>query len=331
METITYLHFSIIGDAPKVANQLVKYGTDVWEGGGEYPDITPLYLAIANPRDTKNLDSALRIASSYALSRTCEYLLSRGADPNSLSRLGLAAIHLAVRKRPRWRNFVLLVEHLAMRNASYENIIWELMVASTAGVLLQFGANPNLRSATSRLHLCGQKCWCSPDCEHQGQTALHFACGGGQKMVVSLLLEHGADPKTADDAGYLPLFSALCQDQHDVALQLLQDDVNPANPTIVRLDQSTAFHVSCRFASVKIISLLLGRGADPNVTDRFGRTPLHELLGQSNWELEDRILEILALLDMAGAVAEVRAQGGMTARQIAAAHPFSSVREFFGI
>lgn len=329
METITYLHFSIIGDAPKVANQLVKYGTDVWEGGGDYPDITPLYLAIANPQGTKNLDSALRIASSYALSRICEYLLSRGADPNSLSRFGLAAIHLAVRKRPCWRNFVLLVEHLALRNASYENIIWELMVASTASVLLQFGADPNLRSATSRAHVCGPKCWCSPDCEHQGQTALHFACGGGQQKVVSLLLEHGADPKTADDAGYLPLFSALCQDQHDVALQLLRDDVNLPNPIIVQPHQSTALHVACRFASGEVISLLLKHGADPNVVDRFGRTPLHELLGQSNWELQDRTLEILPLLDAYGAMADTKAQGGMTARQIAAAHQFPSVRDFF--
>lgn len=329
METITYLHFSIIGDAPKVANQLVKYGTDVWEGGGDYPDITPLYLAIANPQGTKNLDSALRIASSYALSRTCEYLLSRGADPNSLSRFGLAAIHLAVRKRPCWRNFVLLAEHLALRNASYENIIWELMVASTALVLLQFGGDPNLRSATSRTHVCGPKCWCSPDCEHQGQTALHFASGGGQEKVVNLLLEHGADPNTADDAGYLPLFSALCQDQHDVALQLLRDDVNLPNPIIVQPHQSTALHVSCRFASGEVILLLLKRGADPNVVDRFGRTPLHELLGQSSWELEDRILEILPLLDIYGARADTKAQGGMTARQIAAAHQFSSVRDFF--
>lgn len=329
METITYLHFSIIGDAPKVANQLVKFGTDVWEGGGDYPDITPLYLAITNPQGTKNLDSALRIASSYALSRTCEYLLSRGADPNSLSRFGLAAIHLAVRKRPCWRNFVLLVEHLALRNASYENIIWELMVASTASVLLQFGADPNLRSTTSRAHVCGPKCWCSPDCEHQGQTALHFACGGGQEMVVSLLLEHGADPKTADDAGYLPLFSALCQDQHDVALQLLRDDVNLPNPVIVQPHQSTALHVACRFASGEVISLLLERGADPNVVDRFGRTPLYELLGQSNWELEDRVLKILPLLDAYGARGDTKAQEGMTPRQIVAAHPFSSVREFF--
>lgn len=330
MKPITYLHFSILGDAPKVANQLVKYGTDVWEGGGDYPDIMPLYLAIANPQGTKNLGAALRIASSYALSRTCEYLLSRGADPNCLSRFGLAAIHLAVRSRPRWRNFGLLVEHLAMRiGSNYENILWRSMLASTASALLRFGADPNLRSATSRVHVCGQKCWCSPDCEHQGQAVLHFACGSGQRSVVSLLLKHGADPKTADDDGYLPLFSALCQDHHDVALQLLQDDVNPANPIIVQPYQSTALHVSCRFASVEVVSLLLERGADPNVADRVGQTPLHELLGQGCWELQDRILEILPLLDTYGVVADVKVQGGMTARQIAAAHPFSSIREFF--
>lgn len=188
------------------------------------------------------------------------------------------------------------------------------MLASTASVLLRFGADPDLRSAASRVHVCGQKCWCSPDCEHQGQAVLHFACGSGQRRVVSLLLKDGADLKTTDDDGYLPLFSALCQDHHDVALQLLQDDVKPANPIIVQSYQNTALHVSCRFASVEVVSLLLERGVDPNVTDRFGQTPLHELLGQSCWELQGRILEILPLLDTYGAVADVKVRGGMTAR-----------------
>ena len=58
----------------------------------------PLYLAIAHP-DAKALDVPLSIACSYALPRTTEHLLARGADPNSLSRFGLAAIHLAVMKR----------------------------------------------------------------------------------------------------------------------------------------------------------------------------------------------------------------------------------------
>lgn len=327
IRTITYLHLAIIGDAPKVANHLVKYGTDVWEGGGDYPDITPLYLAIANPRGARNLDAALRIACSYALPKTCRYLLTRGADPNSLSRFGLAAIHLAVRSRLPWRNFEILAHLVHGREA--HSLGWETCLIQTVTVLLRFGANPNLGSDTPREHPCGHKCWLSPDCEHRGQAVLHYACSGAPKEVVSLLLQHGADPNTADDDGYLPLFSALCQDHNQVAMQLLQNDIDPTNLVVVQPYQSTALHIACRFACVEVVSFLLERGADANAIDVFGQTPLHEVLGQSCLGLQDRVLEILPHLDNYGALAEVRPQGGLTARQMARAHPFASVRQFF--
>ncbi|POS77901.1 hypothetical protein DHEL01_v203716 [Diaporthe helianthi] len=326
-KSLTYLHLSIIGDAPRVASYLVKYGTDVWEGGGDYPDITPLYLSIANPRGTTNLDAALRIACSYALPKTCQYLLTRGADPNSLSRFGLAAIHLAVRKRLPWRNFEGLARCINGEDSSVYD--WGESLIRTVEVLLRFGADTNLRSNTLRQHLCGPKCWGSPDCEHRGQAVLHYACGGAPEKVVSLLIKNGADSKATDNDGYLPLFSALCQDNNSVALQLLQDDIDPTNLVVVQSHQSTALHIACRFACVEVVSFLLEHGADVNATDVFGRTPLHELLGQSRPELEDRVVEILPHLDDYGAVADIRAQRGPTARQMAKAHPFSTVRRYF--
>lgn len=102
---ITFLYLSILRDAPRVAVQLVKNGTDIREGEGNYPDLTPLYLAIAHPQDTPNLNGPLRIACSYALPRMTEYLLARGATPNNLSQFGLAAIHQAVIRWLPWRHF----------------------------------------------------------------------------------------------------------------------------------------------------------------------------------------------------------------------------------
>jgi ankyrin repeat protein len=339
MRPITYLHLSLIRDAPRVASLLVKYGTDVWEVGGEYPDMTPLSLALADPRGTRNLDAALRIACSYALPRTCRYLLSRGANPNSLSKFGLAAIHLAVRKRLPPRSLFLPLDDQDDSepfDVGIEDESWPSSLVQTVSTLLEFGADATLRSGTSRVHRCGHKCWRSPDCEHRGQTVLHLACGGGNEEVVSLLLAHGADPMTADGDGYLPLFSALCQDNKDVALRLLRGrrDADPVNPIVVRPHESTALHIACRFASTKVVLFLRRRGVDPNATDAFGRTPLHELLGQTCFGLEERVLEILPHLDLdthgASTVARrSRAQGVMTARQMATAHPFSSVRTFF--
>ncbi|KAG8157123.1 hypothetical protein KVR01_013113 [Diaporthe batatas] len=333
-ETVTYLHLAILGDAPRVANHLVRYGTDVWEGGGDYPDITPLYLAIANPRGArKGLDAALRIACSYALPRTCRYLLTRGADPNTPSRFGLAAIHLAVRRRLPWRNFDAL-RGLVHGDASSSSPAsgWDASLTQTADVLLRFGADPSLRSDTPRAHPCGPGCWRSPDCEHRGQAVLHHACGGAPREVIALLLSHGADPRAPDGDGYLPLFAALCHDHGGVAMLLLEDDAcaDPANPVVVQPHQSTALHIACRFACEEAVAFLLDRGgADVNATDARGQTPLHELLGQVCPGMEGRVVGVLPLLDAHGAVADIRDHGGATARQVARAHPFLLVRQFF--
>lgn len=44
-------------------------------------------------------------------------------------------------------------------------------------------------------------------CEH-GRTALHMAAAWGHADVVSLLLEHGADPQIVDDEGMTPPMAA---------------------------------------------------------------------------------------------------------------------------
>ena len=58
--------------------------------------------------------------------------------------------------------------------------------AAVIGVLLDGGANATFRGP-------------------KGQTALHFAAGGGNWEAVSLLLEHGAQANTEDDSGQTPL------------------------------------------------------------------------------------------------------------------------------
>ena len=334
-KSITYLHLSIIGDAPKVATCLVRHGTDVWEGESDYPDLTPLYLAIARPQNTcaQDLDNALRIACSYSLPRTCRYLLARGADPNSLSRFGLAAIHMAVMKRLPWRNF-----RLGLGLADRASLIpeknpvtarWNSMLVETVSILLQFGGDPNLRSSMSRVHSCTQRCYKSLDCSHPGQGVLHFACGDGHSEVVELLLEHGASLEMPDGEGYLPVFPALCQGHESLALHLLRRSADPVNLIIVQRHQSTALHVACRFASPEAVSFLLERGAYADSTDSSGKTPLHEVLSQDFWGLEDDLVETLRHLDRSGATADIRAKDGRTAREMGANSGFLRVREQF--
>lgn len=76
---------------------------------------------------------------------------------------------------------------------------------------------------------------------HQGYTALHFACRGGDVAVVRFLLASGFDK-------YLNK----------------QDDPRYAVPLFV----------ACRHLRVKVVQLLLDNNADITKVDNYGRTPL---------------------------------------------------------
>jgi hypothetical protein len=90
---ISYLHYAILNDAPTVATSLVKYAFYLKQEARDFPDLTPLYLALTNPYEHhQDLDKSLLIASSYALPKTCEYLLRSGACSNNPSNYGLGAM-----------------------------------------------------------------------------------------------------------------------------------------------------------------------------------------------------------------------------------------------
>ncbi|KAF5536076.1 ankyrin repeat [Fusarium mexicanum] len=327
LKHITYLHLSITGDAPHVASHLIKLGTDLWEPGRGLPDLTPLCLAVAQPQNKALLDAGLRIASGYSLPRTTEYLLARAADPNRLSRFGLAAIHLAAMKKAPWRGFRGVCYLLNRQDDS--DTLWESMLTNTLYHLLRYGGDPNLKSAVSRMHLCQHTCWRSADCSHRGARTLHFACSSGNQKLVELLLNNGADPGLYDDEGYLPLFSALSQDHAGISIRLLQDHVKPGHLLVIQTSQSTALHVACRFASPQVVEVLLERSADPNISDSHGNTPLHEAVYQNCSELEDRIIQALQLLSDYGASADIESERYETVRDIGKTCLLPRVREIF--
>lgn len=292
---ITYLHLALLNDSPKVVVALVRHGTFLYKGDNDYPDLTPLYLAVANPFCcTTYYDGPLRIASSYALPWFCEYLLVRGATPNKLSKFGVGPMQLAVMRRFPFGNFNEIARFYRRNTMVHRN--WQHLLRQTLSILLRFDGDPNLQSANSRRHRCNPQCWRSVDCQHSSQRVLHFAAASGDEDVVSLLLFSGADPTMCDGEGYLPLYSALSQGHYPIASRLMGEYADPANLIIVRPIQSTAFHITCRFASVMGTLYLLKKGADVNAVDSIGKTPLHEVLSQDCTGLEGEIIKTIKFL-----------------------------------
>jgi ankyrin repeat protein len=288
--TLTFLRFALLADAPRVAADLMKNGADIGRDMTGHPDVTPLYLTLPRSLTStpKELDLALRIACNYALPRTTAFLLKRGANVNAANIYGTTALHTAVMRRCPWREFE-TIGMLLNRQYSEDESRWESMLLQTVSALLDFGADADVRTRSSRLHDCDPKCWRSIDCDHQGQAALHIASASGKLTVVSRLLDAGANPDNPDGQGYTALYAALVQGHKDVACHILKYCADPVNPIVSIYELSTALHIASRFSFPKMVEELLDGGADRNVVDSHGRTPMQDAHAWARFEREDDV------------------------------------------
>jgi ankyrin repeat protein len=88
-------------------------------------------------------------------------------------------------------------------------------------------------------------------------------------------LEKGADPTIRNNKGNTPfhLAAALLTDTHVLGLMLgneIKIDIDEKNN-----DGATALHLAIGKSNVTAVRLLLSNGANPNIADKDGDTPLH--------------------------------------------------------
>lgn len=139
-----------------------------------------------------------------------------------------------------------------------------------------------------------------------GTTPLGWAAFNGHEDVVTFLLEHGALVNAADYKGFTPLDSAAERGFVKIARALIKDGApvdtrnqegrtplyaaaSEGHLAVVRLlvsagadiearyppTDGTPFQVASELGFPKIVRYLLGRGAKPDVVDRFGTFPLY--------------------------------------------------------
>jgi len=101
---------------------------------------------------------------------------------------------------------------------------------------------------------------------------LHSWCQFGDRDIVRLLVDRGADVSSADADGKTPLHIASERD-HEAVARLLVDwgaDVSSADKY-----GRTPLHIASERGHGAVARLLVDRGADVSSADKYGRTPLH--------------------------------------------------------
>ena len=282
--------------------------------------------------------SCVQAAALIENSRSLPLLLEHGGDPDEKNANGVAPLSNAIiSDRP--ENVLCLIEHGAsqrdvdfMHNSALSVAVGELRV-ECARVLLEHGANPteNAGDWGTPLHAVAGNLFDDPlpmlklllahmpdgasvDVENSnGDTPLGSAIATRNAECAILLLEHGADPSRCLAATNMILwYSARCDSAALMRRMLKSDlDVNAEGSR-----QETALHAAAAdISNPELVRVLIDAGAEVNVKDKHGDTPLHFAARCSeDGEAKQRAIECVKLLLKHGADAAIKNEAGHTPR-----------------
>ena len=160
----------------------------------------------------------------------------------------------------------ILLEHKAdmyIETTLENNYLTALMIACSGNhaeivrILLENGYDPNYKN-------------------QKGETALiYYALMKNNKPsreIIKILLEYGADINAKDNRGFTALIGASYAGKTDFVRALLE---NNADTEIKNNDEeNTALIYACESINIDMVKALLEYNANPNVQDKWGRTPL---------------------------------------------------------
>ncbi|KAN0142065.1 Ankyrin repeat-containing domain protein [Lactarius tabidus] len=231
--------------------------------------------ADVNSRDMGH-ETPLHLAMRHKSSDLVRYLLERGADPNLENEAGKTPLHTLLGPQ---------TIHTTSK-PDYHRSDHLLVVTQ---LLLERGANVNSR-----------------DKDHE--TPLHLAMRLKKTNFTRFLLENGADPNLENEDGKTPLHMLLgppiahtdfssCYHDDDyifIAAQLLVE--HSANVNAQDDEHKTPSLLALKRQAFEIASFLLERGANPNMENHEGDTPLHTLLLERDTKNNNGVLIFQLLL-----------------------------------
>ncbi|XP_072049635.1 uncharacterized protein [Amphiura filiformis] len=121
------------------------------------------------------------------------------------------------------------------------------------------------------------------------ERGLWSAAVDGEVDRVRKFLDKGEDPNTMDKSGFAPLHYACRNGHKEITSMLLQKGANPNVQT--RSGGATPLHRAAYAGHIDIIECLLSHGATPSLCDEDGKSPLHKAAERGHTNICKRLLE----------------------------------------
>ncbi|NWV76544.1 ASB10 protein, partial [Dasyornis broadbenti] len=193
-------------------------------------------------------------------------------------------------------NLIIETRGDALRWTSRKRGLWSLSYEQELTTPLHITASRGYTDCLRLLLLRGAAVDFAPG----GKTALHEACAAASIECVRLLLSSGADPEAVSEDGYRPLHLCKSSDSIECVRQLLQHGASVNSRT--EEENDTALHVASRHGLVEHVQLLLHYGAELEVKNKEGQTPLNAACAQHHQPQDmDRYYRVCQLLVESGA------------------------------
>ncbi|OGM47366.1 hypothetical protein ABOM_003825 [Aspergillus bombycis] len=326
VENMTPLHYAVATGNHLVADILLRAGVDIntgvernlWTismetGERTYQKHQQTHIAEENVTNAVGL-TPLHFAACSGHCAMTEYLLGKGANPNSQSHDGDTPLHIALNRGipgsnlrglandDAWTDDRWQVELSANFLSDYEGeeareiyrYIDEQRLAVLNILLARSDIDVNIANTAleSPLHKVrygdidsgvvvqsllekGANAFAR---NSKGQTALHLACKAGSSTNVCKFLDWGCSITNKDSEGVTALHYAVHQNRCDTVRIILNKDREGGRQLCLETDRQGRsllhHHLQSRICSLEMVTILLNHGARVDDLDKNGDTPL---------------------------------------------------------
>ncbi|EDV97630.1 GH16977 [Drosophila grimshawi] len=215
--------------------------------------------------EDKDGDRAVHHAAFGDEAAVIEILAKAGADLNARNKRRQTSLHIAVNKGHLnvVKTLLTLGCHPSLQDSEGDTPLHDAISKEhdeMLSLLLDFGADITLNN-------------------NNGFNALHHAALKGNPSAMKILLTKTNRPWIVEekkDDGYTALHLAALNNHVEIAELLVH--MGKANMDRQNVNLQTALHLAVERQHVQIVNLLVQDGADLNIADKDGDTPLHEAL-----------------------------------------------------